>query len=164
MTLRISATAVACAVVAMAGGVAIAQNKLGDTRVLIAPQAQVVSTVHYQATASIGCSGTTCAVPFPKPGAGKRLNATRVYCLLQASTNSPNLNYARVELQDSLNSLVMAQYVTDVLKSSSGAFTLNGAVDFQVGGSQHLSVVINLTGPNADFAFCTISGTLSTLG
>ena len=163
MTLRLSAAVAACAV-AVTGGLGIAQENLGQTRVVITPELQVLSTAHYQAAASIGCTGSTCAVPFPKPGAGKRLNATRVYCLLQASTNTSTLNYARVELQDSLNSLVMSQYVTDVFKSTTGTFTLNGAIDFRVGSNQHLSVVINLTAANADFAFCTISGTIDTLG
>jgi len=150
--------------IASAGGEGIAQDKLGQTRVLITPQAQVLSTDHYQATASNSCSGSTCAVTFPRPGASKRLSATRVYCLLQASTSTPAFNYARVELQDSFNSLLMGQYVNDVFKSASGTFTLNSPIDFQVPAGQHLAVVISLTTANADYAFCTISGTISTLG
>lgn len=165
MTFRTSSAFAVCATaVIAAGGGSIAQESLGQTRVIITPELQVISSAHYQATAGIACTGSTCAVPFPKPGSGKRLNATRVYCLLQASTNTSNLNYARVELQDSLNSLVMAQYVTDVFKSATGTFTFNGAIDLQVGANQHLSVVINLTTANADFALCTLSGTISTLG
>jgi hypothetical protein len=151
-------------VLATAGGKGIAQEKLGQARVLITPEAVVVSTAHYQATASNNCSGATCVVLFPNPGSGKRLNATRVYCLLQASTSTPNFNYARVELQNSLNSVLMFQFVNDVFKSAVGTFTLNSPIDFQVGGGQHLAVSMSLTGPHIDFAFCTISGTISTLG
>ena len=162
MTLRISTALAACAIV-FVGGHGVAQE-LGQARVIVTPELNVLSTAHYQAAASIACSGTSCLVVFPKPGTNKRLNATRVYCLLQANTSTPNFNYARVELQDSLNSLLMSQYVKDFFKSASGTFTLNSAVDFQVAGGQHLAVLISLTAPNADFAFCTISGTISTLG
>jgi hypothetical protein len=163
MRVRLSAAVTACAVLALCGQ-SVAQDKIGETRVLITPDAQVLSTAHYQATASNGCSGSACVVTFPRPGAGKRLNATRVYCLLQASTNTPNFNYARVELQDTLNTVLMAQYINNVFKSASGTFTLNNPIDFQVAAGQHLAVAILLTAANADFAFCTISGTLSTLG
>ena len=164
MTSRISAALAACVFIVTAGGDGIAQEKLGQTRVLITPEAQVLSTAHYQATASNSCSGSTCVVTFPKPGPGKRLSATRAYCLLQASTSTPSFNYARVELQDPLNAIIMAQYINDVFKSASGTFTLNSPIEFQVAAGQHLAVAISLTGPNADFAFCTISGTISTLG
>lgn len=164
MTSRISAALVACVFIATAGREGIAQEKLSQTRVLVTPDVQVLSTAHYQATASNSCSGSTCVVTFPKPGAGKRLNATRVYCLLQASTSTPNFNYARVELQDALNTVLMGQYINDVFKSASGTFTLNSPFDFQVAAGQHLAVAISLTAANADFAFCTISGTISTLG
>lgn len=155
----------ACAFMFATGQQAPAQHAPGQpqSQVIVGPSLKVLSTAHYQATASNVCSGTACVVTFAAPGANKRLTATRVTCLMQ-TTGSPGLNYARVELQNSNKSLVMAQYVTQVIRSASGAFTLNDSIDIAVAATQHLTVSMTLTANSADYAFCTISGTIATLG
>lgn len=140
-----------------------AQRAPAKPLVMIEPMLTVLSTAHYQATAGNSCSGSACSVAFPAPGKKKRLTVTRVYCLLQ-TTNGPSLNYARAELLSSVNSLLMAQYVTQTIKSLSGTITLNDAIDLQVGATEHINVTMTLTGNTADYMLCAISGTLATLG
>src|SRR5690349_722747 len=48
----------------------------------ITPAATAVSTAYYQATLALTCSGTNCQGDFPAVAAKRRLNLTRVSCLM----------------------------------------------------------------------------------
>ena len=127
----------------------------------------VVSTAHYQAELPLTCSGvdTTadCSGDFKKPGANHQLNITRISCFYDATVGSKFSN-AGISLIDSTGALVLQEVTPLDFSSSEGAHSLNSAVDLQIAAGQHLSVDLTLAKGTPNFAFCTATGVLSTLG
>ena len=153
-----------CASGAIARDVATINLKPGQASVVMSPALTVLSTAHYQATVGVTCSGTTCFGNFPAPGTKKRLSVTRIYCYLQSNNAGSKFGYARAELHDYQNTLLISEFLSDIYTSPAGTHTLNNAVDLDVAGGQHLAVNLNLATDVGLFGYCTASGTLSTLG
>jgi hypothetical protein len=153
-----------CGSSAVAGDGAVMHLKPGQASVVVSPVLKVLSTVHYQATVGVTCSGTTCFGNFPAPGTKKRLNITRIYCYLQSNNAGSHFGYARAELHDFQNTLLISEFLSDIYTSTAGTHTLNNAIDLDVTGGQHLAVNLNLASDTGLFGYCTASGTLSTLG
>ena len=124
--------------------------------------ATVVSSVHYQKKLILSCVPGSCAGQFAAPGAGKRLNLTRMNCGLFASSGS-EFSYGAVHLRNASNSTVLVQYLPGVFSASTGVHTINQEVDFQVGAQQHISVSLQLASSTVASGECTGTGTLDTL-
>jgi hypothetical protein len=150
---------------AQAPGPLVPRSAPGQVREVIAPAATVIASVHYQAQLELTCIMTSCAGNFPKPGANRQLNVTRMSCFLNGSVGS---TFARaiIELQRADSSHLVSQYLPvdhSVSSATSGLHTLNRAVDMQVVGAQHIAVTLALASGTATVAACTASGTLDTL-
>ncbi len=92
MAISITMVALATAVLVIAASQAESQTdsttpKLGQVIESVTQAATVVETVHYQAALHLTCFGNGCAGDFPRPGAERRLNITRVACQLAGATN-----------------------------------------------------------------------------
>jgi hypothetical protein len=139
----------------------------GHSVEVIAPAVTVVSTVHYQAELQLTCTGVdrtaSCSGDFPKVRAKHRLNITRMSCFYDASIGSTFSN-AGIDLIDSTGALVLEEITPLGFSSSEGAHSLNSAVDLQIEAGQHMSVGVVLAVGTPNFAFCTTTGILSTLG
>lgn len=142
----------------IAGG---APGKVVET---IAPAATVLSSVHYQAQLTLNCGSNVCAGLFPKPGINRRLNVTRVACRLSGTPGSA-FDMGWVNLLNGRESVLLTEWLPVDFSSSAGSHTLNRAVDVQVVGSQKLFTALQLvSGGTASFGYCTVTGTLDTLG
>jgi hypothetical protein len=135
----------------------------GQENVIVGESAAVLSTAHYQARHTLTCGGTTCLGQFPVPGTKRRLNVSRIYCLLSAATISATVHAASIELLNTSNTVLLDEYIQVAYSSSDGNHTFNQAVDMQVGSSQHIGVVLQLVSGTASIAVCTLTGTLDTL-
>jgi hypothetical protein len=118
--------------------------------------------VHYQAELALKCTGSLCSGDFPQLGRKRRLNVTRMTCLMRGSDGS-TYDLGRIELLDADGVFVLEQFLPVDFSSSNGQHTLNRAVDIQVLGKQHLAAFLFLSSGTAGFAFCTASGTLDIL-
>ena len=133
----------------------------GQVTEAIAPAATVVSTVHYQAELGLMCVGGTCSGAFPRPGARRQLNVTRMSCLMGSSGST--FSHGIIELVRADGSHVLSQYLPGHHSTSAGFHPLNRAVDVQVAAKQHIDVFLILATGTATFASCTVIGTLDTL-
>ena len=136
----------------------------GQVQEMVAPAATVVSTVHYQAELVLTCIASSCTGEFPKPGTKKRLNITRMTCILLASSGSA-FGTGSIELLSKANDHLLAEFLPlDYASPSSEHYTLNRAVDLQVSANQHIRVALFLPSGTPKNALCSASGTLDSLG
>jgi hypothetical protein len=135
---------------------------LGRATEMIAPAAVVLSTVHYQAELPLSCGANVCAGDFPRPGVNRRLNATRVTCLFQGSSDS-TYNRGWIELRALADSHLLYQFLP-VDYQSTGAHVINRAIDVQVGAKQHLRIDLRMGIGDASSGTCSVTGALDTLG
>ncbi len=136
----------------------------GQMHEMIAPAATVISTVHYQAELSLTCVASSCTGDFPKPGFQKRLNITRMTCILLASSGSA-FGTGSMELLSKTNDHLLVEFLPlDYASPSSEHYTLNRAVDVQVSANQHIRVALFLPSGTPKNALCSASGTLDSLG
>jgi hypothetical protein len=142
------------------GGLAI-NRAPGQAVVMIAPAATVVSTFHYQAGLTLSCTSFSCFGNFPKPGAKRRLNITRMSCYILAQSGSA-FHEGRITLRSAADLTLLFQFLpVDYSSPAAGTHTLNRAVDVQVGANQHINVQLNADSPVT--AVCTATGTLDRL-
>jgi hypothetical protein len=120
----------------------------------------VIATEYYQVELVLTCPGS-CFGSFPKPGNKRRLNITRMSCLITGAPAS-TYDYGYAELQSASNARVLRQFLPADHSSPAGYHSLNRAVDIRVGSQQHIMVVLNLNSAAGSFA-CTASGTRDTL-
>jgi len=127
------------------------------------PAQTVVETVHYQAEIGLNCFlGTDCYGSFPKPGAKRRLNITRVTCAVGATAGS-KFGYGSIYLRRADNTIALAYRLPVDHSGTNGLHMLNRAVDVQVGPNQHILADLLLASGTASSAQCTASGTLDKL-
>ena len=125
--------------------------------------AAVVSTAYYQATLSLNCSGTSCQGDFPAVAAKRRLNLTRVSCLMSTATYSV-YTAGRIDLRAADSSTAMVQFLPSDYSTDFGYHSLNRAIDVQVRSRQNARVLLFIaSGGQASGAMCTAHGTLDTL-
>lgn len=137
-------------------------GKAGETEVVVGAAATVLSSVHYQARLVLTCADESCAGKFPKPGAKRRLNVTRITCFLVGTAGS-TFSIGGVQLQNATDGLVLDEYLPGVYSSSNGAHTLNQAIDIQVSANWHIAAALVIATGDAVEAACTATGTLDTL-
>jgi hypothetical protein len=141
-----------------------AQRAPGQVREVIAPAATVLQTTHYQAELTLNCSNSYCNGFFPRPGAKRRFNITRMACHLAGPTGSPYwvgwLELRKADNSTLLRHVLPADYTAS---GTSRATTINQAVDLQVSGNQRIYVILYLTSGSTLSSFCTASGTQDTL-
>jgi hypothetical protein len=130
--------------------------------------ATVIETVHYQATLTLSCADRICEGSFPAVGGRRRLNITRVTCLMGTTADS-TFSVGRIQLHgaDSLP-LPQYQYLPADHSTPSDAFgfgyhSLNSTVDMQIPARQHIKVMLFLASGTVTAAFCSTSGTLDKL-
>jgi hypothetical protein len=129
---------------------------------VIAPAQTVLETVHYQAELALVCNALTCFVDFPKPGAKRRLNVTRMTCILRATLGSSAAG-GYIQLRNANLTHVLYHWLPTHHSSPDGFHTLNRAVDVQVASSQHIRVAVILASGTTADGSCTASGTLERL-
>jgi hypothetical protein len=126
---------------------------------MIATEAAVLSTVHYQAELTLQCGANSCAGNFPRPGAKRRLNITRITCLLQA-TSTYDRGWIALRAADGSHRLY--QFLPADFVSPSSSIVINRAVDVQIISLQYIRVDLRVEG-DATSGTCTATGTLDTL-
>ncbi len=122
----------------------------------------VVETIHYQAELVLSCSPLTCSADFPRPGAKRRVNVTRVTCILRATAGSAAAG-GSIALRKADFTHLLYQWLPTQHSSPDGFHTLNRAVDMQIASNQHIRVAVSLASGTAASASCTASGTLEKL-
>jgi len=135
----------------------------GGSVEMIGRAAAVISTVHYQAAITLTCVGDSCDGAFTKPGANRRLNATRISCIFLGSAGSV-YSLGRFELLNAATALLLTEWLPVDSSASNGFHMISRAADLQVAASQHLGVTLALASGTATLGSCTVTGTLSTLG
>ena len=134
----------------------------GHSVEMIGPTAAITSTAHYQAQISLTCGGS-CEGDFRRPGVNHQLNITRVSCVLLATAGSEFLD-GIISLQNATADILLGEFLPVDFSSSGGSHSLNRAVDLQIAAAQHMHVTLDLASGTPTAAFCTATGTLSTLG
>lgn len=129
---------------------------------MIAQAATVTSTDHYQKQIKPTCSGVDCSGNFPAPGAGHRLNLTRITCLLNGTAGS-TFAIGGIILHTANNGDALVEYLPTIFSASNGLQTLNQAIDVQLAANQHIEVDLQLASGAANSGVCTATGTLDTL-
>jgi hypothetical protein len=92
-----------------------------------------------------------------------QLNITRVSCVLLATAGSEFLD-GIISLQNATADILLGEFLPVDFSSSGGRHSLNRAVDLQIAANQHMHVLLDLASGTPTAAFCTATGTLSTLG
>jgi hypothetical protein len=126
------------------------------------PAAAVLSSVHYQAQIVLSCGGILCSGTFPPVAAKRRLNVTRMTCLMQGTAGS-TFSFAAVQLRNASNGFVLDQLLPSAYSSSDGIHTLNQAIDMQVIAGRRVAIALILATGTASAGRCTATGTLDTL-
>jgi hypothetical protein len=139
-----------------------ASGSPGETNVMVAQAATVVSTAHYQAQLTLGCANSTCAGDFPAVAAKRRLNITRITCGIVGSAGS-TFSIAQALLQNANNITLLSEFPTAVFSGSNGLHSVNQAIDMQIHTARHLRVVLVLASGTVGNGICTATGTLETL-
>jgi len=132
----------------------------GQSVTLVSAALTVLSTQHYQIMIGLNCSAATCIGEFPKPGAKRRTNITRLSCYV-LSANGSVYTSGWTALLNSQGQTLLNQFLPVDFSSTIGDHQLNRAVDFLVTTSQHLEVVLHAT--SSYVGYCTATGTLETL-
>src|SRR5437016_6023722 len=78
----------------------------GTVTEMVGPAATITSTVHYQAQLNLACGGLTCTGDFPKPGAKRQLNITRLACFFEAKPDA-TFRFGAIDLIDSTGTVVL---------------------------------------------------------
>jgi hypothetical protein len=133
----------------------------GHSFEMIGPTAAITSTAHYQAQIGLTCGGA-CEGDFRRPAANHQLNITRISCVLIATAGSEFLD-GIISLETATD-ILLGEYLPVDFSSSGGRHSLNRAVDLQIAANQHMHVLLDLASGTPTAAFCTATGTLSTLG
>jgi hypothetical protein len=141
------------------------QRAPGQVVEVVGSAATVVETAHYQAQLALTCGSFACFGDFPRPGARRRLNVTRMSCWLVASSGS-TFAYGESRLVNADYSVVLSQFLPVDHSGSSTSLsyhTLNRAVDLQLGAKQHIHVSLILASGQSRQSTCTATGTLDRL-
>jgi hypothetical protein len=135
----------------------------GQANVMVGQAATVLSTAHYQAQLGLTCTGNNiCSGNFPAVAPKRRLNLTRITCILQGSAGS-TFAVGESVLTNANSSSSSAQFLPPAFTSSTGVHTINQAVDMQVKATQYVLVAFILAAGTFSSAVCTATGTLETL-
>ena len=142
---------------------ALAAGQAGKATESITAAATVVSTAYYQATLTLTCGGTSCMGDFPAVAGKRRLNLTRVSCLMNSATYGV-FTAGRVDLRTAGNVSSTVQFLPADYSTDFGYHSLNRAIDVQVRATQNARVLLFLaSGGQATSAVCTAHGTLDVL-
>ena len=120
--------------------------------------ATVTATVRYQAQLTLSCSSNACSGSFPVVGDKRRVNVSRMSCIISSVADGSEFRTGQIMVKRSDSSVILNQWLTGVLSSSDGFHTLNQAVDIQVLATQHMEVLLRLAVGSAASAICTATG------
>lgn len=138
-------------------------GKPGEAQVTVGAEATVLSSAHYQARLILNCTVFECDGVFPAVATKRRLNLTRMNCIMQSLTGGSVYSIGVVRLETAANGLVLDEYLPLGSSSPVGAHMLNQEIDMQVVATRHIRVFLRLATGTVVSAFCTASGTLDTL-
>jgi hypothetical protein len=149
---------------AQAPGPTASKHAPGQVEQRITPEAAPISTAHYQAALTLTCNGgQLCRGDFPAVAARRKLNVTRMTCLMRGANYS---SYAsgKIELQAADGSISLASFLPADHSTEWGYHLLNHAVDVRIAARQRTSVSLFLAHGSgiAYDAACTAHGTLET--